>query len=126
MHLITLKLHVLFALLSLLLFTARATFAFKKPEWVNNRWLHFSVLGCMGMVLLTAIALCVFVGMYPLTDGWLTEKTIGLFAYIGFGIWAIRPSLQGAPRAFLVSASVMMFVLSYVIAKHHMPIILPL
>jgi len=41
-------------------------------------------------LLASAITLCVILSQYPLYQGWLTEKVIGLIAYIILGLFALK------------------------------------
>ena len=54
------------------------------------------------------------IAQYPLTDHWLTGKVIGLVAYIGFGIVAIK---QGKTWAFI--AALVSFTYIFSAAKTH-------
>lgn len=54
-------------------------------------------------LLIFAILLCIQIAQYPLTHGWLTAKVLGLLAYIGFGVVAMRRQHVPAFMAALVS-----------------------
>jgi hypothetical protein len=47
-------------------------------------------------LLLSAIGLAWMAGQYPFVHGWLTAKIVGLLAYIGLGMLALKP---GRPLA---------------------------
>lgn len=56
-------------------------------------------------LLASAIALAVISQQYPIAQGWLTAKVIGLLAYIGFGTIALkRGKTKGRRTLFLVLA----------------------
>ncbi|HRE18788.1 MAG TPA: SirB2 family protein [Rhodocyclaceae bacterium] len=56
-------------------------------------------------LLASAIALAVISQQYPIAQGWLTAKVIGLLAYIGFGTMALkRGKTKGRRTLFLVLA----------------------
>lgn len=65
-------------------------------------------------LLIAAIALCISIGQYPVTDAWVTAKVIGLLAYIGLGIIAIK-------RKNWVAFALSLVVVAYMIgvAKSH-------
>ena len=52
------------------------------------------------LLLLAAIGLSVVQQQYPFVHGWVTAKVLGLLAYIGFGMFALRRGQQqnGARR----------------------------
>ncbi|MDO6806262.1 SirB2 family protein, partial [Wenyingzhuangia sp. 1_MG-2023] len=54
------------------------------------------------ILLVFAIWLCVLIGQYPIVDGWLTGKVIGLVVLIGAGVVAIRQ--RNIPAAVLTLA----------------------
>ena len=55
------------------------------------------------ILIVFAILLCIEISQYPLTDHWLTAKVLGLVAYIGFGMIAIKRGKTWAFVAALVS-----------------------
>ena len=48
-------------------------------------------------LLLSAIGLAWMAGQYPFVHGWLTAKIVGLLAYIGLGMLALKPGVLSEP-----------------------------
>ncbi len=106
--------HIGIAYLSILLFIIRfALFKFK-PTLRSNIVLKVLPHIIDTFLLIFAIWLCVMISQYPLTDHWLTAKVIGLIAYIGFGVVAIK---QGKVWAFI--AALASFAYIFGAAKAH-------
>lgn len=106
--------HIGIAYLSILLFIIRfALFKFK-PTLRSNIILKVLPHIIDTFLLIFAIWLCVMISQYPLTDHWLTAKVIGLIAYIGFGVIAIK---QGKVWAFI--AALASFAYIFGAAKAH-------
>ncbi|MEJ2743080.1 MAG: SirB2 family protein, partial [Gammaproteobacteria bacterium] len=60
------------------------------PTWRDRKILKILPHILDTALLAFAIALCVTLAQYPGQQAWLTAKVIGLLAYIGFGVIAIR------------------------------------
>jgi len=60
-------------------------------------------------LLLSAIALAWMAGQYPFVHGWLTAKIVGLLAYIGLGMMALKPGRSVAVRAAAWIAALLCF-----------------
>jgi len=88
-------LHISAVALSITLFVARGSMQLAHIDW--RRWRMLRILPHLtDTVLLTAaIALAVMSGQAPGQQPWLTAKVIALFAYIVFGILALRKSAHG-------------------------------
>lgn len=95
--------HVGLAYLSILLFIIRFGLFKLKPAFKNNIILKILPHIIDTLLLVFAIWLCVMIGQYPLTDHWITAKVLGLVAYIGFGVIAIKKGKTWAFVAALVS-----------------------
>ena len=82
--------HMGFVYLSITLFVLRALLQFAGIDW--RKWKPLKILPHVNDTLLlsAAIWLAVTSQQYPFVAGWLTAKVIGLLAYIGFGMLALR------------------------------------
>ena len=71
-------------------------------------------------LLLSAIALAWMAGQYPFVHGWLTAKIVGLLAYIGLGMLALKPgrplALRGA--AFVAALATFSWIVSVALSKN--------
>ena len=71
-------------------------------------------------LLLSAIVLAWMAGQYPFVHGWLTAKIVGLLAYIGLGMLALKPgrplALRGA--AFVVALATFSWIVSVALSKN--------
>ncbi|MCE9687138.1 MULTISPECIES: SirB2 family protein [Shewanella] len=76
------------------------------------------------LMLLSALALCVAVGQYPITDAWLTEKLLLLAAYVGFAMLAFKPYALAKQRYIFAGIACGLFAVILIIAKSHSPLLL--
>ena len=71
-------------------------------------------------LLLSAIALAWMAGQYPFVHGWLTAQIVGLLAYIGLGMLALKPgrplALRGA--AFVAALATFSWIVSVALSKN--------
>ena len=71
-------------------------------------------------LLLSAIGLAWMAGQYPFVHGWLTAKIVGLLAYIGLGMLALKPgrplALRGA--AFVAALAIFSWIVSVALSKN--------
>jgi uncharacterized membrane protein SirB2 len=82
--------HAGMAYLSALLFLVRFGLAYAGSGLMRNKLLKVMPHVIDTLLLVLAIILCIQLGQYPLTDGWLTTKLLGLVLLIGTGVVAIR------------------------------------
>ena len=71
-------------------------------------------------LLLSAIALAWMAGQYPFVHGWLTAKIVGLLAYIGLGMVALKPGRAKAVRAgaFVAALATFSWIVSVALSKN--------
>ncbi|WP_374239970.1 SirB2 family protein [Zoogloea sp.] len=71
-------------------------------------------------LLLSAIALAWMAGQYPFVHGWLTAKIVGLLAYIGLGMVALKPGRAMALRAgaFVAALATFSWIVSVALSKN--------
>lgn len=106
--------HAGLAYLTIILFAGRFLLFYFYPVWRRNRPLRILPHVIDTLLLLSAIALCIQIAQYPLTDDWLTAKVAGLLAYIGFGAVAIK---RASRRAFFSAVICYLYILG--VAKTH-------
>jgi uncharacterized membrane protein SirB2 len=82
--------HVLIAVISVLLFYIRSIARIKQLKWANNKSLTISNHIANTFLLVSAIALSVYLGMSPHNQPWLMEKIILVIVYIVIGVFIAR------------------------------------
>ncbi|MBL0284198.1 MAG: SirB2 family protein [Zoogloea sp.] len=68
----------------------------------------------------SAITLAWMSGQYPFVQGWLTAKVLGLLAYIGLGMLALKPGRPPGARlvAFLAALTTFAYIVSVALSKN--------
>jgi uncharacterized membrane protein SirB2 len=102
-------LHVFLAYVTVIGFAIRGILALMESPLRQQRWLKIAPHVIDTLLLACGIALAVQLSISPLVHGWLMAKIIGLLAYIGFGVMAMRASsrplkIVGFAAALLVVA----------------------
>lgn len=88
---LTLKhLHVTTVALSFFLFFLRGVWMLADSPRLAARWVKFVPHINDTVLLMSAITLTVIIGQYPFVHDWLTAKVLGLLAYIGLGMVALK------------------------------------
>jgi len=117
MYPLLLKAHLALLVISLLSFALRTFWAIKGSELINNA-IFFKIHKVLNLVLiLSGFALCVTINQYPFIDGWVTEKFVLLFAYVGFAMLAFKPKVNLKVRQFCIAVTMVFFVTIFYIAK---------
>jgi len=89
-------LHVLFVLISISFFLFRFVLRLLDSPLLQKKWLKIVPHINDTLLLLSAVGIMVTLSMYPIQVPWLTDKVIGVIAYIGFGVLAIKGKTAGA------------------------------
>lgn len=92
-------LHMLLAIISIVGFALRGGLRLAGSEWVRRRWLRITPHVVDTLLLLAGIWLAVASQQYPLAQGWLTAKVVGLIVYIGLGLHVMRFATTQRARA---------------------------
>jgi len=92
-------LHVACVILSLSGFAARGALMLAGSPVLYARWVRVAPHIVDTALLASAAWLAWFLQQYPFVHGWLTAKVLGLLAYIGFGMVALRRGRTKAVRA---------------------------
>ena len=82
--------HMLFVALSVSFFIVRFLLSFKAPALLQKKFFKITPHVVDTLLLLTAIALMVTINQYPIQNAWLTDKVVGLFAYIALAVMALK------------------------------------
>lgn len=107
MYMMAKHLHMTAVGLSILLFVVRFIYGQMNPGFLQKKWVRIVPHIIDSVLLVSAVWLCVIIAQYPLVNGWLTFKVVGVIAYIGLGMMALKkaktPSLKwGAFFAALI------------------------
>jgi uncharacterized membrane protein SirB2 len=82
--------HMLFATLSILLLIIRFGLSFTSSTLLQSKFLKIVPHIVDTLLLLSAVWLMFTLSQYPLQTPWLTEKVIGVAAYISLGFMALK------------------------------------
>lgn len=82
--------HLLLVAISLSLLILRFVLSLKGSALLQSKFLKIAPHVVDTLLLLSAVALMVTLGQYPLVNPWLTEKVVGVLAYIALGVMAFK------------------------------------
>lgn len=108
-YLLLKHLHVTCVVLSVTGFFLRGVWMLTDSPLLDRLWVRVAPHVNDTLLLLAAIGLSVVQQQYPFVHGWVTAKVIGLLAYIGFGMFALRRGRSKAVRAGFWLASLASF-----------------
>ncbi|CAG0965288.1 partial Protein YchQ, partial [Rhodocyclaceae bacterium] len=89
-YLLLKHLHVTCVVLSVTGFFLRGVWMLTDSPLLDRLWVRVLPHVNDTLLLLAAIGLSVVQQQYPFVHGWVTAKVLGLLAYIGFGMFALR------------------------------------
>jgi uncharacterized membrane protein SirB2 len=117
-YVLLLPLHMLFAVLSPLLFSARAWRSLRGLDPALG-WLRYTPHAVDTLLLGSGIALSSIIHQYPFVDSWLTAKVLALVAYIGAGHVAVRRAhgVRGKLLAWLTAIALVLYI--FAVAVNH-------
>ncbi len=90
MYLMVKHIHMTAIAVSFLLLALRFFWVMSNSGMMSKKWVKVVPHVVDTVLLASAITLCVILSQYPLYQGWLTEKVIGLIAYIILGLFALK------------------------------------
>lgn len=90
--------HVSCVVLSVAGFFLRGVWMLTDSPLLNRRWMKVIPHVNDTLLLSAAIGLAIVLRQYPFVHGWVTAKVLGLLAYIGFGMFALRRGRSKAVR----------------------------
>ncbi len=121
LYLVLKHLHVSCVVLSGCGFLARGVLSLAGSPLVDRRVLKIAPHVVDTVLLASAIALALITAQYPLAQGWLTAKVVGLVVYIGLGMVALRRGRSTATRAIFFAAALAVFGYIVSVALTHHP-----
>lgn len=115
-------LHILFASLSFVGFVLRGLLMLVDSPILQQRWVRTVPHINDTLLLAAAIGLAVMSGQYPWTESWLAAKIVGLMAYIGLGVIALRPRFSKSVRVTAWLAALVCFAWIASVARLRNPV----
>lgn len=104
-------------------FLVRGVWMLQASPLLARRWVRVAPHVVDTVLLASAIALASLIGQYPLMQGWLSAKLLGLFAYIVLGAIALK---RGRTRAIRIAAFCgALLVFAYIVAVATTKSVLP-
>ncbi|WP_417355742.1 SirB2 family protein [Gallaecimonas pentaromativorans] len=98
--------HELSIFASLLLLTIRFAMDFRnRQDWRQAKVLKVLPRVFDTLLLLSAVGLCVVLSSYPFQSPWVTEKLLGLVAYILLGVVALQRQRGKLMRVFALAGA---------------------
>ena len=117
-----LYLHIACVVVSVSLFTLRYWWTYSGNARLNQRWVkifpHVVDTGLLG----SAIALATISGQYPVAQGWLSAKVIGLVLYILCGTMALKRGRTKTIRGVFFVVALVIFAYIVSVALHRSPL----
>lgn len=120
-----LTVHVLSVATSITLFVTRGVWMMADSPRLGQPWVRV-VPHVVDTVLLTsAIGLAVLTAQYPLQQNWLTAKVLGLVAYIGLGMVALRFGRSKRQRvtAWGLAVVVFAYIVAVAVTRNPLPLV---
>lgn len=117
---LTLKtIHVSLVLISITGFTLRCFLARRESPVLRQRWIRIVPHVNDTLLLASALAMVVMSAQYPFVVGWLTAKVLGLLAYIGLGVFALRGRTAAIrQQAFIAALLTFGWIVSVALLRH--------
>jgi uncharacterized membrane protein SirB2 len=112
-------LHVTCVVLSIAGFFLRGIWMLGDSPLLDRLWVRVVPHVNDTLLLAAAVGLSVVLQQYPFVHGWVTAKVLGLLAYIGFGMFALRRGRSRAVRAgfWLASLASFAYIVSVALTK---------
>lgn len=105
--------HMLLALISVVLFYTRAFARIKQLQLAKNKLLFIGSHSVDTLLLVSAVALAMTLGMSPHNQPWLLEKIILVVAYIAVGILMAKQKHIKGQLSLLLLATTVIFAIFY-------------
>ena len=117
-------LHMGFAGLSGGFFLVRGAWMLADSPLLQRRWVRTMPHVVDTGLLASAVALAVWSSQYPLVQGWLTAKVLGLLVYIVLGTIALKRGATKGIRGAAYVAAVLVFLYIAGVARSKNPLFL--
>ena len=105
--------HMFLALISVVLFYTRAFARIKQLQFAKNKLVFIVSHSVDTLLLVSAVALAMTLGMSPHNQPWLLEKIILVVAYIAVGIFMARQKHIKGQLSLLLLATTVIFAIFY-------------
>ena len=118
-YLLLKHLHVTFVTISIVGFALRGIWMLTDSPLLNRLWVRVIPHVNDTLLLAAASGLSIVLQQYPFVHGWVTAKVIGLLAYIGFGMFALRRGRSKAVRTgfWLAALASFAYIVSVALTK---------
>lgn len=103
-------------LLSFVGFFIRGILMIKESNILQAKFVKIAPHVVDTVLLVSAIMLVILSAQYPITHNWLTIKVVGLFLYIGLGLWAFRLGKTKQQKVIAWVSALIVFVLIIITA----------
>jgi uncharacterized membrane protein SirB2 len=114
--------HVALAFITVAGFVVRGLLALADSPLRNLKWIRIAPHVIDTLLLGCGIALAVSMSLSPLANGWLMAKIVGLLAYIGFGVMAMRARSRPLKIiAFIAAIASVGYIFAVAYSKQVMP-----
>jgi uncharacterized membrane protein SirB2 len=112
-------LHVVCVVISITGFFLRGVWMLRESPLLERLWVRVVPHVNDTLLLVAAIGLSIVQQQYPFVHGWVTAKVIGLLAYIGFGLFALRrgPSKRVRAGFWLAALASFAYIVSVALTK---------
>ena len=108
-YLVLKHIHVGSVGLSLAIFLARVGGRLAGSQWIAKRSVRIARNAVDAVLLVSAIALAVVIGVSPLSTPWLAAKIVALVIYMVLGVVAMRLARTPLPRVAAALAALLVF-----------------
>ncbi|WP_455210546.1 SirB2 family protein [Kaarinaea lacus] len=115
--------HVATAFISITGFTIRGIWMLVDSPRLRAKWVKIVPHVNDTVLLVSAIILAVQTSQAPFVHGWLTAKVIGLLAYIGLGMMALRFGKRKSVKALAFLSAIVVFVYIVLVAVTKNPLL---
>ncbi len=104
-------------------FVLRGTWMLQSSPMLTRRWVRITPHVLDTVLLASAIGLMLMSGQYPLAQGWLTAKVLGLAAYVVLGTIALKrgPTRKIRVTAFCGALLVFAYIVAVALTKSVVP-----
>jgi len=115
--------HVGCVAVSYVLFFIRGVWMMRESTALRQRWVKIAPHLVDTLLLASAVALAVMSRQYPLANGWLTAKVLGLVIYIGLGTFALKRGKTRRTRvaAWLAAQGVFFYIVAVAVTRQPLP-----
>jgi uncharacterized membrane protein SirB2 len=123
-YLLVKQVHIACAILSITGFAARGVLMLRDSPLLQSRVARIAPHVVDSVLLASAIALAWQSGQYPFSHGWLTAKVLGLLAYVGLGMVALKRGRTKTIRAIAFAAALVaaLYIVAVALARNPLPL----